>query len=117
MKKYGINPKDHVIAANKRNCVVLAAGYYLATRKVPIVYMQNSGEGNFVNPVCSLTNDKVYAIPTIFIALGIAYNKQNTKIWCINGDGAALMHIGAMGIIGATAPKNYVHVLINNGSH
>ena len=258
MKTYGIDPKHHVIAANEGNCVALAAGYYLATGKVPIVYMQNSGEGNVVNPVCSLTNDKVYAIPTIFIvgwrgepgvhdepqhvfqgeitlklledldikytvvsketkeneveekmkefseilkkgksvafvirkgalkydgkveyknkytmkreeiiehilavskddpvisttgkasrevfeireknkeghakdfltvgsmghsstiALGIAYNKPNTKIWCIDGDGAALMHMGAMGIIGATAPKNYVHILINNGSH
>ena len=35
----------------------------------------------------------------------------------IDGDGATLMHMGAMGIISATAPKNYVHVLINNGSH
>ena len=258
MKTYGIDPKHHIIAANEGNCVALAAGYYLATKKIPIVYMQNSGEGNVVNPVCSLTNDKVYAIPMIFIvgwrgepgvhdepqhifqgeitlklledldikytvvsketkedeikekmkefnevlqkgktvafvikkgalkydgnveyknqylmkreeiiehilavskddpvvsttgkasrevfeireknkeghskdfltvgsmghsstiALGIAYNKPNTKIWCIDGDGAALMHMGAMGIIGATAPKNYVHILINNGSH
>ena len=258
MKTYGIDPKHHIIAANEGNCLALAAGYHLATGKVPIVYMQNSGEGNVVNPVCSLTNDKVYAIPTIFIvgwrgepgvhdepqhifqgeitlklledldikylvvsketkdneieekmkefneilkkgksvafvirkgalkysgkveyknkytmkreeiiehilkvskddpvisttgkasrevfeireknkeghakdfltvgsmghsssiALGIAFNKPNTKIWCIDGDGAALMHMGSMGIIGATAPKNYVHILINNGSH
>ena len=67
MKTYGIDPKHHVIAANEGNCVALAAGYHLATGKIPIVYMQNSGEGNVVNPVCSLTNDKVYAIPTIFI--------------------------------------------------
>ena len=258
MKIYGIDSKHHVIAANEGNCVALAAGYYLATRKIPIVYMQNSGEGNVVNPVTSLTSDKVYAIPIIYIvgwrgepgvhdepqhifqgeitlkmledldikyfvvsketkvddvedkmkefnevlkkgksvafvirkgalkydgkveyknkytmkreeiiehilkvskddpvisttgkasrevfeirernkeghakdfltvgsmghsstiALGIAYNKPSTKIWCIDGDGAALMHMGAMGIIGATAPKNYVHILINNGSH
>ena len=258
MKIYGIDSKHHVIAANEGNCVALAAGYYLATKKIPIVYMQNSGEGNVVNPVTSLTSDKVYAIPIIYIvgwrgepgvhdepqhifqgeitlkmledldikyfvvsketkvddvedkmkefnevlkkgksvafvirkgalkydgkveyknkstmkreeiiehilkvskddpvisttgkasrevfeirernkeghakdfltvgsmghsstiALGIAYNKPSTKIWCIDGDGAALMHMGAMGIIGATAPKNYVHILINNGSH
>ena len=257
-KTYGIDPKHHIIAANEGNCVALAAGYHLATGKIPIVYMQNSGEGNVVNPVCSLTNDKVYGIPMIFIvgwrgepgvhdepqhifqgeitlkllddldikymvvsketkeeeikekmnqfqeelkkgktvsfvirkgalkydgkveyknsytmkreeiiehilkvskddpiisttgkasrevfeireknkeghakdfltvgsmghsstiALGIAYNKPNTKIWCIDGDGACLMHMGSMGIIGATAPKNYVHILINNGSH
>ena len=258
MKIYGIDSKHHVIAANEGNCVALAAGYYLATKKIPIVYMQNSGEGNVVNPIASLTSDKVYAIPIIYIvgwrgepgvhdepqhifqgeitlklledldikyfvvsketkvdeikdkmkdfnevlkkgksvafvirkgalkyegkveyknkytmkreeiiehilkvskddpvisttgkasrevfeirdrnkeghakdfltvgsmghsstiALGIANNKPSTKIWCIDGDGAALMHMGAMGIIGATAPKNYVHILINNGSH
>ena len=66
-KTYGIDPKHHVIAANEGNCVALAAGYHLATGKIPIVYMQNSGEGNVVNPVCSLTNQKVYAIPMIFI--------------------------------------------------
>ena len=258
MKKYGIDPNHHIIAANEGNCTALAAGYHLATGKIPCVYMQNSGEGNCVNPIASLLNDKVYAIPCIFIvgwrgepgvhdepqhifqgeitlkllddldikymvvsketkeeeikekmksfqedlnkgktvsfvikkgalkydgkveyknsytmkreeiiehilkvskddpvvsttgkasrevfeirernkeghakdfltvgsmghsstiALGIAYNKPNTKVWCIDGDGAALMHMGAMGIIGASAPKNYVHILINNGSH
>ena len=45
----------------------LAAGYYLSTGKIPVVYMQNSGEGNIINPVASLLNDKVYAIPMIFI--------------------------------------------------
>ena len=258
MKKYGIDPQHHVIAANEGNCVALAAGYYLATKKIPIIYIQNSGEGNVVNPICSLTSDKVYAIPMIYIigwrgepgvhdepqhifqgeitlklledmdikymvisketkeeeikgkmkefqeilnkgksvsfvirkgalkydgkivyknsytmkreeiiehilkiskddpvisttgkasrevfeirektkeghnkdfltvgsmghsstiALGIAYQKPNTKIWCIDGDGAALMHMGAMGIIGVSSPKNYIHILINNGSH
>ena len=258
MSLYGIDPKHHIIAANEGNCVALAAGYYLSTGKIPIVYMQNSGEGNTVNPICSLTNDKVYAIPIIYIigwrgepgvhdepqhifqgeitlklleamdikytvvskdtkeeeidnkmkefndilklgksvafvirkgallyegkteyknnfslkreeiiehiikvskddpivsttgkasrelfeirernkeghakdfltvgsmghsstiALGIAFNKPKTKIWCIDGDGAVLMHMGAMGIIGANAPNNYIHILINNGSH
>lgn len=257
MHTYGIDPKHHIIAANEGNCVALAAGYHLATNKIPLVYMQNSGEGNVVNPVASLLNDKVYAIPMIFvvgwrgepgvhdepqhifqgeitlklledldikyfiisketkieeienimkefseilkkgkcvafvvkkgalsfkgkvdyknsftmsreeiikhivniskddpvisttgkasrelfeirennkeghkkdfltvgsmghsssIALGIALN-SNKKIWCIDGDGAALMHMGAMGIIGSLKPKNLVHVLINNGSH
>ena len=258
MSLYGIDPKHHIIAANEGNCVALAAGYYLSTGKIPIVYMQNSGEGNTVNPICSLTNDKVYAIPIIYIigwrgepgvhdepqhifqgeitlklleamdikytvvskdtkeeeienkmkefndilklgksvafvirkgallyegkteyknnfslkreeiiehiikvskddpivsttgkasrelfeirernkeghakdfltvgsmghsstiALGIAFNKPKTKIWCIDGDGAVLMHMGAMGIIGANSPNNYIHILINNGSH
>ncbi|MFA6731026.1 MAG: phosphonopyruvate decarboxylase, partial [Eubacteriales bacterium] len=64
---YGINGKNHIIAANEGNAVGLAAGYHLATSKVPVVYMQNSGEGNIINPVASLMNDKVYGIPCIFI--------------------------------------------------
>lgn len=67
MNRYGINPKHHIIAANEGNCTALAAGYHLATGKVPVVYMQNSGEGNIINPVASLLNDKVYAIPVVFI--------------------------------------------------
>lgn len=258
MNIYGIDPKHHIIAANEGNCTALAAGYHLATGKVPVVYLQNSGEGNIINPVASLLNDKVYAIPMIFIigwrgepgvhdepqhiyqgevtlklledmdieyfvigkdtaeseiadamdvfraelakgknvafvvrkgaltydkqvtysngntmireeiirhitmvtgsdpiisttgkasrelfeiraadgqehkydfltvgsmghsssiALGIALNKPNTKIWCIDGDGAVLMHMGAMAVIGETAPKNLVHIVINNGAH
>ena len=67
MDTYGIDKKHHIIAANEGNCTALAAGYHLATGKVPVVYMQNSGEGNIINPVASLLNDKVYAIPMIFI--------------------------------------------------
>ena len=67
MSKYGIDSKHHVIAANEGNCAALAAGYHMATGKVPVVYMQNSGEGNIINPLASLVNDKVYAIPTIYI--------------------------------------------------
>lgn len=64
--KYGIS-EHHVIAANEGNCTALAAGHYLATGNVPVVYMQNSGIGNIINPVASLLNDKVYAIPCIFV--------------------------------------------------
>ena len=67
MNNYGIDQKHHIIAANEGNCTALAAGYHLATGKVPVVYMQNSGEGNIINPVASLVNDKVYAIPVVFI--------------------------------------------------
>ena len=51
------------------------------------------------------------------IALGVAINKPDKKIWCIDGDGAALMHLGAMAVIGANAPENMVHIVINNGAH
>lgn len=258
MDTYGIDPKHHVIAANEGNAAALAAGYHLATGKHPVVYMQNSGEGNIINPAASLLNEKVYAIPMIFvigwrgepgtkdepqhiyqgevtiklledmgissfviskdttegelrnkmkefcllleqgkdvalvvrkgaisydkkveykntnimkreeiiqhivkvsgedavisttgkasrelfeireaggqshqydfltvgsmghsssIALGIAIHKPEKKVWCIDGDGAALMHMGAMAVIGANRPENLVHVIINNGAH
>ena len=51
------------------------------------------------------------------IALGVALNKPDRKIWCIDGDGATLMHMGAMAVIGANAPNNFVHIVINNGAH
>lgn len=258
MNEYGIDPKHHIIAANEGNCAAIAAGYYLSTGKVPVVYMQNSGEGNVINPLASLMNTKVYAIPCIFvvgwrgepgvhdepqhvyqgevtvklledmevkafivdkittesnltdymhvasqllsegkqvafvvrknafeysskvvyknnytmtreeaikhivavtkedpivsttgkasrelfeireangeghnfdfltvgsmghsssIALGIAIQKADKKVWCVDGDGAVLMHMGSMAVIGAIKPKNLVHIVINNGAH
>ena len=51
------------------------------------------------------------------IALGVAMNKPDLRIWCIDGDGAALMHMGSIAIIGAKAPGNFVHVIINNEAH
>lgn len=258
MGTYGIDKKHHIIAANEGNCTALAAGYHLATGKVPVVYMQNSGEGNIINPVVSLLNDKVYAIPMVFIvgwrgepgihdepqhiyqgevtiklledmdikafaigkdttdeevesvmkdyreelakgkdvafvirkgalstdvkveykndnkmmreeiirhivkvsgadpivsttgktsrelfetrvandqshkydfltvgsmghsssiAFGVAINKPDTKVWCVDGDGAVLMHMGAMAVLGANKPGNMIHVVINNGAH
>ena len=257
MDKYGIS-RQHIIAANEGNAVALAAGYHLATGKIPVVYLQNSGIGNIINPVASLLNDKVYGIPCIFmigwrgepgvhdepqhvfqgeitlnlmedidirtfvigkettekqvaaqmdvfkpllasgksvafvvkkgaleydgkvkyknsnimqreeiirriteaagdgvivsttgkasrelfeireacghshahdfltvgsmghsssIALAIAQNKPERKVWCIDGDGAALMHMGAMALIGANKPDNMVHIVINNAAH
>ena len=258
MSQYGIDSRHHIIGANEGNCLGIAAGYHLATSKVPVVYMQNSGEGNVINPLASLVNDKVYAIPVVFIigwrgepgvhdepqhiyqgivtqtlmkdmdvetfvigkdttdeevaaamdsfrgllrqgkqvafiirkgalsydgsvsygndnsmnretaiqhivaatgddpiisttgkisrelfetrvangeghekdfltvgsmghcssiALGVALNKPNRKVWCIDGDGAVLMHMGAMAVIGSIAPDNLVHIVINNGAH
>lgn len=255
---YGVDKKHHIIGANEGNCTALAAGYHLATGKVPAVYMQNSGEGNMINPAASLLNDKVYAIPVIFIvgwrgepgihdepqhiyqgevtvrlledmdirtfivgadtsleelqsamdafrdtlakgksvafvirkgalvydraveykntycmtreeiirhivkaaggdpivsttgkasrelfeirktngqshkydfltvgsmghsssiALGIAAQKPDTKVWCVDGDGAVLMHMGSMAVTGAFRPENLVHVVINNEAH
>ncbi|WP_034229628.1 phosphonopyruvate decarboxylase [Lachnobacterium bovis] len=258
MDKYGVDNKHHLIAANEGNCVAIAAGYYLATGKIPLVYLQNSGEGNVINPIASLISPDVYNIPVIFvigwrgedgikdepqhkfqgkitkdlidlmqiknvtltentteetlkedlkelkkeleegrsiaflvkekalkfeknieyknnnklkreeiiekivefanedimvsttgkasrelfeirenknmshnndfltvgsmghsssIALGIAISNEKEKIWCIDGDGAAIMHLGALPVIGEVKPSNLIHVLINNGAH
>ncbi len=258
MDIYGIDPKHHIIAPNEGNATALAAGYYLATGKTGVVYMQNSGEGNAINPIASLCNDKVYGIPVIFIigwrgepgvhdepqhvfqgevtlklldvmdipyfvidkdttvdevkaklnewkallsagkqvafvikkgalsfdkkikytnnwtmtreeairhivavtnddpvvsttgkasrelfeireangdghecdfltvgsmghsssiAFEIAVQKPEKKVWCIDGDGALLMHMGSMTMIGCNKPDNFVHIVINNGAH
>ncbi len=255
---YGIDREHHIIAANEGNSVALAAGHYLATGKYALVYMQNSGEGNVINPVASLINEKVYSIPMVFvvgwrgepgvhdepqhvfqgevtlklledmdieavvidsddtvdtfsekwktlysklklgkqvavvvrkgalsydekviysndnvmkreeiikhivkysgedpivsttgkasrelfeirerqgqshkydfltvgsmghsssIALGVALSKPDTRIWCVDGDGAALMHMGAMAVIGNNKPNNLIHIIINNEAH
>ncbi len=58
---------NHVVAANEGNAVAIAAGYYLATGKIPVVYMQNSGIGNAVNPIVSLTSPEVFGIPMLFV--------------------------------------------------
>ena len=251
--------EHHIIAANEGNAVALAAGHHLATGTIPMVYMQNSGEGNAVNPLLSLADKDVYQIPLLLcigwrgepgihdepqhvkqgkvtlslldtmgipyqilssdeasmraqveqaygtmkadhapvalivkkglfaeyalqqpdrvegkltreealeiivghtdqhaifvsttgmasrelyeirerngeghqkdfltvgsmghasqIALGIALSKKDRQVICLDGDGSALMHLGGMAIIGTIKPKNYVHIILNNGAH
>lgn len=251
--------KHNIIAANEGGAVALAAGYHLATGKVGCVYMQNSGEGNAVNPLASLTDHEVYHIPLLLligwrgrpgvhdepqhvkqgkvttgllnvmginyevlskeeeqaakqiekalrnirktgdayalvvekdtfdsyslqnvkkneytmsreeaiqavaasmpddavivsttgmisrelfeyrtamgqgherdfltvgsmghasmIALGIALQHPERKVYCFDGDGASIMHMGNMAIVGSNHPNNYVHVIFNNGAH
>ena len=61
-------PKErHIIAANEGNAIALATGYHLATGKLPMVYMQNSGLGNSVNPLLSLCDPDVYSIPMLLL--------------------------------------------------
>ena len=250
--------QHNIIAANEGAAVGLAAGHYLATGQPACVYMQNSGEGNIINPLASLTDQEVYNIPVLLligwrgrpgvhdepqhvkqgkvttgllnvmgvnyevlskeedkaakqiekaakalankevfalviekdtfedyklqnvevndltmtreeaiqtvaaalgekdcivsttgmisrelfeyrtamnqgherdfltvgsmghasqIALGIAMAKTDRKVWCFDGDGAAIMHMGSMAIVANKAPKNFVHVVFNNGAH
>jgi phosphonopyruvate decarboxylase len=57
----------NIIAANEGNAIGIAAGHYFATKEIPLVYMQNSGEGNAVNPLVSLVDRNVYAVPMILL--------------------------------------------------
>ena len=57
----------HVIAANEGNAVGIAAGHYFATGEIPLVYMQNSGLGNTINPLASLVDKDVYAVPMLLL--------------------------------------------------
>ena len=248
----------NIISANEGAAVGLAAGHYLATGKPACVYMQNSGEGNIINPIASLTDQEVYNIPVLLligwrgrpgvhdepqhvkqgkittgllnvmginyevlskeedkaskqiekavnalkskdmfalviekdtfeeyklqnvevndlsmsreeaiqtvaaalgekdcivsttgmisrelfeyraamgqgherdfltvgsmghasqIALGIALAQPKRRVWCFDGDGATIMHMGSMAIIANKSPKNYIHVVFNNGAH
>ena len=57
----------HIVAANEGSSIGLAIGYHLASNKIPIVYLQNSGLGNIINPITSLASSRVYKIPMILI--------------------------------------------------
>ena len=254
-----VDADHHIIAANEGCAVGLASGHYFATNTIPLVYMQNSGLGNTVNPLLSLADKAVYSVPlllvigwrwepgvhgepqhikqgkvtcalldameipyavlesdeekaavqianayktikersapfalvirkgcfdsytlksnecvpaemtreqaieqiigcmpsnTVFvsttgmasrelyelreknrqrhdadfltvgsmghasqIALGVALCKQDKTVVCIDGDGAALMHLGALSTIGTQKPQNMIHIVLNNGAH
>lgn len=58
---------QHIIAANEGNAVAIASGHYIATGRLPLVYMQNSGIGNALNPIVSLADRNVYSIPMILL--------------------------------------------------
>lgn len=62
-----ISHHNHIIAANEGNAIGLAAGSYIASGKVPLVYLQNSGLGNTVNPLLSMADKSLYAIPMIVL--------------------------------------------------
>jgi phosphonopyruvate decarboxylase len=62
-----VKAENHIIAANEGAAVALASGYHLATGRIPLVYMQNSGIGNAVNPLLSLADPEVYQIPMVLL--------------------------------------------------
>ncbi|WP_238858876.1 phosphonopyruvate decarboxylase [Clostridium sp. YIM B02569] len=65
--KENVSSEKNIISANEGNAIGIAAGYHLATKKIGLVYMQNSGLGNALNPLVSLTDKLVYSIPVLLI--------------------------------------------------
>ena len=61
-------PADkHIISANEGSATALATGYHFATGKIPLIYMQNSGEGNMINPLLSIVDPDVYSVPMMIV--------------------------------------------------
>jgi phosphonopyruvate decarboxylase len=60
-----IDKDKHIITANEGSSIALAAGYHLSTKQIPLVYLQNSGTGNIINPLMSLAHKNVYSIPML----------------------------------------------------
>lgn len=84
-------PSHHVIAANEGNAVGIATGYHLATGKIPVVYLQNSGLGNTINPLTSLTDPAVYSIPLLLVIgwrsqPGVHDEPQHIKMGAVQND-------------------------------
>tara|TARA_Y100000590_G_C15703605_1_gene1007719 strand:- start:1064 stop:1828 length:765 start_codon:yes stop_codon:yes gene_type:complete len=57
----------HIVATNEGSAVSLGVGYYLSSKKIPAIYLQNSGLGNIVNPIVSIAHEKVYSIPMLLL--------------------------------------------------
>ncbi len=80
-----IKKVEHNPTINEGSAIGLGAGYYLATKKIPLIYMQNSGLCNALNPILSLVDEKVFSIPQIILvgrrgAPGIKDEPQHAKI-------------------------------------
>ena len=99
----------HIVEATGDDPIVSTTGK--ASRELfEIREAKGQGHGNDFLTVGSMGHSSS-------IALGIAVHKPEKRIWCIDGDGAALMHMGAMAVIGAASPDNLIHIVINNSAH
>ena len=67
LSSYLKNKKNHIIATNEGAAVSIGIGHYLSTKKIPCIYMQNSGLSNALNPLISIAHKKVYSIPLILV--------------------------------------------------
>ena len=71
--------KNHIIAANEGAAVAIGIGYHLKSGKIPIVYLQNSGLGNMINPILSLADPNVFKIPMLLIMGWRGEKKKNLR--------------------------------------
>ena len=55
--------------------------------------------------------------PAASIAMGVALKQPNKKVFCLDEDGSAIMHLGAMAVIGQYNLPNLTHIVLNNGLH
>ena len=62
-----VESRNHLVAANEGGAMAAAAGHYLATGCTPVVYLQNSGLGNIINPMLSLSSKHVYGLPALLL--------------------------------------------------
>jgi phosphonopyruvate decarboxylase len=110
--------ENHIIAANEGNAISIALGYYMATKKIALVYMQNSGLGNAINPLVSLADKEVYAIPMLMMIgwrgePGVKDEPQHIKQGFITLE--LLKTIGVpYEILDSTATSDEIHNKIDN---
>ena len=64
---FDFNNEGHIISTNEGSALATGMGYHLATGETPLIYMQNSGLGNFINPYTSLMHQDVYDIPFLLL--------------------------------------------------
>ena len=74
LKNFSINLESHkknhhVVASNEGSAISMGIGYYLSTKKIPCIYLQNSGLSNAINPLISIASQEVYSIP-LFLMIG-----------------------------------------------
>ena len=99
----------HILAASGDDPVVSTTGN--ASRDVyEYRAAQNQGHSHDFLTVGSMGHSSS-------IALGIALQKKDSRVWCLDGDGAALMHLGAIAVIGTSGSANLIHIVLNNEAH
>jgi len=99
-----------ILAASDKEDIFVCTTGKLSREIFELRENSGAGHGNDFLTVGSMGH-------SLAIAHGIALAKPEKRIWCLDGDGAMLMHMGSLAVIGAHSPSNIVHIVINNGAH